>query len=49
MRYEFTNPEYESLSAGQKMMLRMGPEHERRLKAKLREIRAQAASGAAGR
>ena len=49
VRYEFTKPEYEALSAGQKMLLRMGPDNERRLKAKLREFRALAASGAAGR
>jgi hypothetical protein len=46
VRYEFVNPEYESLSAGQKMLLRMGPENERKLKAKLREFRALAAGGA---
>ncbi|MGE5117519.1 MAG: DUF3014 domain-containing protein [Betaproteobacteria bacterium] len=38
-RYEYGKPEYESLSSGQKMLLRMGPAHERRLKAKLRELR----------
>jgi hypothetical protein len=43
VRYEFSKPEYESLAAGQKMLLRMGPEHERRLKAKLRQFRAQIA------
>jgi hypothetical protein len=46
VRYEFTNPQYESLSAGQKMLLRVGPEHERQLKAKLREIRALVAGQA---
>jgi hypothetical protein len=49
LRYEFSRPEYEALSAGQKMLLRMGPDNERRLKAKLREFRSLAASGAAGR
>ena len=49
VRYEFSKPEYEALSAGQKMLLRMGPDNERRLKAKLREFRSLAASGAAGR
>jgi hypothetical protein len=43
VRYEFSKPEYESLAAGQKMLLRMGPEHEHRLKAKLRQFRAQIA------
>jgi hypothetical protein len=37
--YQFDDPALESLTAGQKMLLRMGPENERRLKAKLVEIR----------
>lgn len=37
--YEFADPKYEQLSAGQKMMVRVGPENEQLLKAKLREIR----------
>ena len=41
VRYEFVDPELEQLTAGQKMLVRMGPENERRLKAKLAEIRAE--------
>ena len=37
--YEFADPSLESLSAGQKMMIRMGPVNESHAKAKLREIR----------
>ena len=37
--YEFADPALESLSAGQKMMIRMGPENAAKVKAKLREIR----------
>lgn len=40
-RYEFADPELESATAGQKMMLRTGAENRRRLEAKLREIRAE--------
>jgi len=42
--YEFADPELERLSAGQKMMIRVGPENEARLKAKLKEIRAAVAA-----
>ena len=45
VRYEYVKPEYESLASGQKMLLRMGPAHERRLKAKLRELRQRLAGG----
>jgi hypothetical protein len=37
--YEFDAPELKALTAGQKILLRMGPVNERRLKAKLAEIR----------
>jgi hypothetical protein len=37
--YRFADPELEQLSAGQKIMLRMGPENAAKVKAKLREIR----------
>ena len=40
VRYEFVDPELEALSSGQKILIRMGPDHARRLKAKLREVRA---------
>lgn len=38
--YKFANPELESLSAGQKMLLRTGPANETRIKARLRAYRA---------
>ena len=38
--YQFADPDLEALSAGQKMMIRMGPQHEARVKAKLKELRA---------
>jgi len=44
--YEFVDPKLESLSAGQKMLVRMGPVNERRMKAKLKELRTQVATGA---
>ena len=37
--YEYADPSLQSLSAGQKVMLRMGPENAAKVKAKLREIR----------
>lgn len=37
--YEYADPNLEALSAGQKIMLRMGPENAARMKAKLQEIR----------
>ncbi|MDM0105957.1 DUF3014 domain-containing protein [Variovorax sp. J22R24] len=46
VRYEFVDPELESLSAGQKILVRMGPVNERRMKAKLAELRRQIATGA---
>jgi hypothetical protein len=39
VRYEFTDPALRKLTAGQKMLLRTGPDNQRRLKAKLMEIR----------
>jgi hypothetical protein len=39
VRYQFADPELESLSAGQKILLRVGAVNGRRLKAKLAEIR----------
>ncbi|TAN03775.1 MAG: DUF3014 domain-containing protein [Rhodanobacteraceae bacterium] len=38
--YAFADPTWEALSVGQKLMIRIGPENERELKAKLRNIRA---------
>ncbi len=44
VRYEFTDPALEALSSGQKMLLRSGPVNQRRLNAKLLEIRALVAA-----
>lgn len=41
VRYQYVDPALESLSAGQKILLRVGPVNQRRLKAKLAEIRRQ--------
>jgi hypothetical protein len=46
VRYEFVDPQLESLSAGQKILVRVGLAHERRLKQKLRELRALLAAPA---
>lgn len=40
-RYEFADPALEQLSAGQKILLRVGPANQQQLKAKLREFRAR--------
>jgi hypothetical protein len=39
LHFRFKNPDFESLSAGQKLMLRIGPENAAHLKSKLKEIR----------
>jgi hypothetical protein len=39
VRHEFADPALESQSAGRKMLLRVGPEHQQRLQAKLRDVR----------
>ena len=44
--YQFADPKLEDLSAGQKLMLRMGPANAAIIKAKLRELRAQIADRA---
>ena len=41
VRYRFADPALESLSAGQKLLLRMGPANEAKVKTKLREVRAR--------
>lgn len=41
LRYEYVDPALESLTAGQKIMVRIGPANERTLKQKLSEIRQQ--------
>jgi hypothetical protein len=38
--YEYADPDLQSLSSGRKVLVRMGVDNERRVKAKLREIRA---------
>lgn len=40
-RYEYADPQWQSLAAGQKILLRVGADNRSRLKAKLREIRKQ--------
>jgi hypothetical protein len=48
--YQFADPDLETRSAGQKIMIRMGGENAANVKAKLREIRsALAAAGATAR
>ncbi|HEY4999313.1 MAG TPA: DUF3014 domain-containing protein [Usitatibacter sp.] len=37
--YEFADPDLESRSAGQKLLIRMGPDNEARVKTRLRDIR----------
>ena len=39
LRYEFVDPQLEALPAGSKLLLRMGPDNARRVKAKLRALR----------
>jgi hypothetical protein len=38
--YVFADPTWEALSVGQKLMIRIGPDHEREMKSRLRSIRA---------
>ena len=47
--YEFDDPALQSLSAGQRLLLRMGPVNERRVKARLAEFRRLVAGEAARR
>ena len=44
LHYEYADPGLEALSSGRKMLVRMGPENTRRLKAKLAEFRRLVAS-----
>lgn len=39
--YQYADPELESLSAGHKIMVRIGPENAEKVKSKLRELRAE--------
>ena len=45
VRYEFADPQLEALSSGQKVLLRMGPDNARRLKAVLAQLRQRVATG----
>lgn len=47
--YEFDDPALQSLAAGQKILLRMGTVNERRVKARLQELRRLVATGRASR
>jgi hypothetical protein len=49
VRYEFVDSSLESLTAGQKILLRVGPVNQRRLKSKLTEIRQAIAKTAPAR
>jgi hypothetical protein len=44
--YEFMDQDLSELTSGQKLMLRMGPENMRRVKARLQELRALIATPA---
>lgn len=46
IRYDYADPAFESLSSGQKILIRMGPENERRMKAVIRDLRNRVATGA---
>lgn len=41
VRYQFVDPELEGLAAGQKILVRVGPVNQRRLKSKLAELRSE--------
>lgn len=45
-RYDYADPALESLSSGQKILIRMGPDNERRLKAVMTDLRRRVATGA---
>jgi hypothetical protein len=47
--YQYADPQLEQLSAGQKVLIRVGPQNARTLKAKLREIRRALVDAPAGR
>lgn len=49
VRYEYVDPHLQTRSVGQRMMVRLGPDNERRVKAKLREFRALLAPQAPAR
>lgn len=47
--YEFKSPAWQTLAAGQKILVRMGPVNARRVKGRLAELRALLTSGGQGR
>jgi len=47
--YQFADPALESLSAGQKIIIRIGPDHGAKVRAKLKEIRALVAGNPAAK
>ncbi|MNT94879.1 hypothetical protein D3C72_2366490 [compost metagenome] len=49
MRYEFVDPALESLSSGQKILVRMGPANEVRAKALIRDLRKRLATSEVAR
>ena len=49
LRYEFADPSLEALSAGQKMMIRLGPDQQQRMKLKLVELRSRLTATTAAR
>lgn len=49
VRYEFADPALESLSSGQKILVRMGPANEARAKALVRELRRRVATSEVAR
>lgn len=48
VRYQFVDPELEALAAGQKVLVRIGPVNQRRLKSKLAELRKELTAPVAG-
>jgi hypothetical protein len=48
VRYQFEDPELEALGAGQKILVRIGPVNQRRLKSKLAELRKELTAPVAG-
>ena len=44
--YKFADPDLEDLSSGQKLLLRMGPEHASRIKSVLSDLRTRIAQAA---
>lgn len=49
VRYEFVDPALQSLSSGQKLLVRMGPAHEARAKALIRDLRKRVATSEVAR